>query len=186
MLFWISVGLFATATSIGFITFNRDKNLQSLKDPETQSNQDRFQIDDQILFQNQHWFIKKLASATDGIKELQIAVLEPSPSLWIRLKDKKKVLINGFYKENLDLGKDRVLPQHFFLNDSSYDFRMKTRMKCNPKEKAFWENESSIEIDIYEDKIQKNYLIQIKGSQIHYVFEGDNYAADEMMILSKD
>ena len=39
-----------------------------------------FQIDQQILYQNHHWTIKKVARATDGIKSLSIAVLEPNLS----------------------------------------------------------------------------------------------------------
>ena len=185
MLFWISVGLFATATSIGLMTYNRDKNINSKKSSKKNLDNFYFKIDDQILFQNQHWSIKKITSATDGIKELEIVELDPSPLYWIRLKDIKNSVINGFYKENSTIGKDRVLTQHFFLNDSSYDFKMKTRMKCTQGKSLFGQDESSVEIYIYEDKIQKNYLIQIRGSSINYVFEGDNYAADEMMILSK-
>jgi len=59
-------------------------------------------------------------------------------------------------------------------------------MKCDGRGGLFGPEEFSIEIYVYEDKIQKNYLLQIKGASINFVFEGDNYAADEMIILSQN
>ncbi len=185
MLFWVSVGLFVTAASISLISYGREQ--EALPHPNLKKKKNslsHFQIDQQILYQNHHWTIKKVARATDGIKSLSIAVLEPEPKLWIRLEEGSKRVIDGFYGVNSSIEQERNFAQHFHRDGLAFDFRMKTRMKCHPESASFWEDEQSIEISIYEDKIEKNYFIHIKGDTLSFIFEGDNYASEEMMLLS--
>ena len=145
-----------------------------------------FKKDDQILYQNDHWTVVRAAYATDGVKILQLGKLEPSPLFWIRVQEEGKHIIDGFYKENESFTKDRVFPEHFLLNGSAYDFKLKTRMNCAAEANGLFHNDTSIDISIYEDKIKKTFLVQIKGGNTDYLFEGDNYASEEMMILSAD
>ena len=175
------------AASMSLISYGREqralpqRNIKNKKKPYS-----RLQIEQQILYQNQHWSITKTGLATDGIKSLSIAVLEPAPKLWIRLEEGSKRVIDGFYMQNSSAGQERNFAQQFNRNGFTYDFRLKTRMKCHPESMSFWGSENSIEISVYEDKIEKNYFIHIRGESLSLIFEGDNYASEEMMLLSTD
>lgn len=189
MLFFISVGLFTAAVSMSLIAYKREYQSSPLrldKHSHPPKPTTIFSKGDQILLEQQHWFINKIARAGDGVKSMSIAVLDEPGLFWVVLGSKDHKIINGFYTENINIEKKRVFTDSFSLEDTNYNLNFKTRMASQNQGCGLWADAQSFDVIVYEDTHKKCFFIQIISDDKSCYLQGDNFANDKAIFLSNN
>ena len=184
----MSVGLFTAAVSMSWVAYKReyDKdalmlNSRSKKKPSAIE----FSKGDQLLLDQEHWTIEDIAIANDGIKMMHIAVLDQAGLFWIKLENKQKKILHGFYQQNNKIEEKRTFTDVFTLDNATYNIKFKTRMASETQSNCLWGEAKSFDVRVYEDKQQKLFFIQIINGEMCYYLQGDNLASDKIMFLSQ-
>jgi len=186
MLFWMSVGLFTAAVSMSWVAYKREHDQDLLRlssHPKKKPSNIEFSKGDLLLLDQKHWTIEDIAVANDGIKMMHIAILDQAGLFWIKLENKQKKILHGFYQKNNEIEEKRTLTDIFSLGNATYSIKFKTRMASEAQPNCLWGEAKSFDVLVYEDKQQKLFFIQIMNEEMSCYLQGDNLASDKIMFL---